>query len=85
MPRAAAAQRSVEQDNDVESSMDTEVSVEYKKQQYLLTHTIQNTSHVPTMINVLEESGINVSDLNKIKDAGMHTVDAVSIQTHDVQ
>jgi hypothetical protein len=31
----------------------------------------------PRLINCLEQSGINATDINKLKEAGMHTVDAV--------
>lgn len=35
----------------------------------------------PRLINELEEAGINVSDINKLKEAGMHTVDAIAMST----
>lgn len=33
----------------------------------------------PRLINCLEQSGINAADINKLKEAGLHTVDAVSV------
>ncbi len=40
-------------------------------------------SHIqgPCSINVLEQSGMNATDINKLKDAGFHTVDAVAMAT----
>ncbi|TMW60579.1 hypothetical protein Poli38472_000621 [Pythium oligandrum] len=35
----------------------------------------------PRLINCLEQSGINATDINKLKEAGMHTVDAVAMAT----
>lgn len=33
----------------------------------------------PRLVNCLEQSGVNASDVNKLKEAGMHTVDAVRL------
>ncbi|EEY63552.1 DNA repair protein RAD51 [Phytophthora infestans T30-4] len=35
----------------------------------------------PRLVNILEQAGINATDVNKLKDAGMHTVDAVAMAT----
>lgn len=35
----------------------------------------------PRLVNILEQAGINASDVNKLKEAGMHTVDAVAMAT----
>lgn len=35
----------------------------------------------PRLINELEQAGINATDINKLKEAGMHTVDAVAMAT----
>ncbi|OQR90817.1 DNA repair protein RAD51 [Achlya hypogyna] len=35
----------------------------------------------PCGINALEQSGINTSDINKLKEAGFHTVDAIAMAT----
>ncbi|KAJ0400150.1 hypothetical protein P43SY_007169 [Pythium insidiosum] len=35
----------------------------------------------PRLINCLEQAGINATDINKLKEAGMHTVDAVAMAT----
>lgn len=32
-------------------------------------------------MNILEQAGINATDVNKLKEAGMHTVDAVAMAT----
>ncbi|RLN44108.1 hypothetical protein BBJ29_003765, partial [Phytophthora kernoviae] len=32
-------------------------------------------------VNILEQSGINATDVNKLKEAGMYTVDAVAMAT----
>ena len=32
-------------------------------------------------MNILEQAGINTTDVNKLKEAGMHTVDAVAMAT----
>ncbi|KAG3121292.1 DNA repair protein RAD51 A [Phytophthora idaei] len=35
----------------------------------------------PRLVNILEQAGINATDVNKLKEAGMHTVDAVAMAT----
>ncbi|CEG39597.1 dna repair protein rad51 [Plasmopara halstedii] len=35
----------------------------------------------PRLVNILEQVGINATDVNKLKEAGMHTVDAVAMAT----
>lgn len=35
----------------------------------------------PQLISALEKKGINVADINKLKEAGLHTVDAVAMAT----
>ncbi|RLN66298.1 hypothetical protein BBP00_00002304 [Phytophthora kernoviae] len=35
----------------------------------------------PRLVNILEQSGINATDVNKLKEAGMYTVDAVAMAT----
>ncbi|KAG9401399.1 recombinase rad51 [Aphanomyces cochlioides] len=35
----------------------------------------------PCGINALEQSGVNASDINKLKEAGFHTVDAIAMAT----
>ncbi|KAG7390653.1 recombinase rad51 [Phytophthora pseudosyringae] len=35
----------------------------------------------PRLVNVLEQAGINATDVNKLKEAGMYTVDAVAMAT----
>ncbi|CAI5701076.1 hypothetical protein KXD40_008592 [Peronospora effusa] len=35
----------------------------------------------PRLVNILEQAGINTTDVNKLKEAGMHTVDAVAMAT----
>jgi hypothetical protein len=32
-------------------------------------------------VNILEQAGINATDVNKLKEAGLHTVDAVAMAT----
>lgn len=49
-------------------------------------HAHQDESEVftiqgPKLIAELQESGINVADINKMKDSGLHTVDAVAMAT----
>ncbi|KAF4323950.1 hypothetical protein BBO99_00002353 [Phytophthora kernoviae] len=35
----------------------------------------------PRLVNILEQAGINATDVNKLKEAGMYTVDAVAMAT----
>ncbi|KAF1335662.1 DNA repair protein rad51, partial [Globisporangium splendens] len=35
----------------------------------------------PRLVNCLEQAGVNATDVNKLKEAGMHTVDAVAMAT----
>nr|CCA25020.1 DNA repair protein RAD51 putative [Albugo laibachii Nc14] len=42
---------------------------------------IQQEMAGPRLINCLEQAGINATDVNKLKEAGMHTVDAVAMAT----
>ncbi|CCI44458.1 hypothetical protein ABG067_005430 [Albugo candida] len=42
---------------------------------------VQREMAGPRLINCLEQAGINATDVNKLKEAGMHTVDAVAMAT----
>uniref|UniRef100_K3W7L7 DNA repair protein RAD51 homolog n=1 Tax=Globisporangium ultimum (strain ATCC 200006 / CBS 805.95 / DAOM BR144) TaxID=431595 RepID=K3W7L7_GLOUD len=49
-----------------------------QQQQYAEeTHEFQG----PRLVNCLEQAGVNATDVNKLKEAGMHTVDAVAMAT----
>uniref|UniRef100_H3GER8 DNA repair protein RAD51 homolog n=1 Tax=Phytophthora ramorum TaxID=164328 RepID=H3GER8_PHYRM len=41
----------------------------------------QHEMQGPRLVNILEQAGINATDVNKLKDAGMYTVDAVAMAT----
>ncbi|GAB9468092.1 hypothetical protein Gpo141_00005418 [Globisporangium polare] len=41
------------------------------------THEFQG----PRLVSCLEQAGVNATDVNKLKEAGMHTVDAVAMAT----
>ncbi|TDH69062.1 hypothetical protein CCR75_004912 [Bremia lactucae] len=56
------------------------MDVQYQEEEQELgleTHEMQG----PRLVNILEQAGINASDVNKLKEAGMHTVDAVAMAT----
>ncbi|RLN94349.1 hypothetical protein BBJ28_00017818, partial [Nothophytophthora sp. Chile5] len=45
-------------------------------------HEMVRCSHArPRLVNCLEQAGVNATDVNKLKEAGMHTVDAVAMAT----
>uniref|UniRef100_M4C046 DNA repair protein RAD51 homolog n=1 Tax=Hyaloperonospora arabidopsidis (strain Emoy2) TaxID=559515 RepID=M4C046_HYAAE len=44
-------------------------------------HAEEHEIQGPRLVDILEQAGINASDVNKLKEAGMHTVDAVAMVT----
>ncbi|CAI5730071.1 unnamed protein product [Hyaloperonospora brassicae] len=52
---------------------------EHQQQQQM--HVEEHELQGPRLVDILEQAGINASDVNKLKEAGMHTVDAVAMAT----